>query len=369
MNNHKITFGGIDSSTYGVYISGSDTFSAPERDVQYVQVPGRNGDLIIDNGRWNNITVTYPAFIPNTFESNVDAFRAAMMLKTGYHRLEDTYHPNEYRMASFSYGLNPSNITAYRRFGEFALTFNCKPQRFLKSGETPLQFFPARYDSGSWYSPYVPVNGTLKFTATTSSTLTVTLYTYDASGTQLTNTNYSCANGAEKTKTFTSNDKYWRLQIAGMSTTNTCYLTIVGNTTIDGNTMALNAKFGRNHTITNPTGYPAKPLIEFYSRSLPTIAVENYRNNVREEWYLFLSNEMANSANHGFLNCDLQYLYDSTGANQTNKLLLTTAQSITHSMVFPEFTGDTIKLETYGIPATIDNGCNLILIYPNWWTL
>lgn len=369
MNNHKITFGGIDSSTYGVYISGSDTFSAPERDVRYVQVPGRNGDLIIDNGRWNNITVTYPAFIPNTFESNVDAFRAAMMLKTGYHRLEDTYHPNEYRMASFSYGLNPSNITAYRRFGEFALTFNCKPQRFLKSGETPLQFFPVLVSSTTWYSPYVPVNGTLKFTATTSSTLSVTLYTYNSGGTQQSSTNYSCANGAEKTKTFTSNDKYWRLAITGRSSTDTCYFTVVGNTTIDGKTVALNAKLGRNFTITNPTGYPAKPLIEFYNKSLANMAVDNYKDNVKEEWYSFRSNQMANGANHGFLDCDLQYLYDSTGANQTDKLVLTTAQAIAHSMVFPEFTGDTIQLQMYDITSSIDDGCGLIQIYPNWWTL
>ena len=51
-------FGGKFSKDYGLYVSGSGTFNAPERDVELVEVPGKNGSLVLDNGRFKNITVT-----------------------------------------------------------------------------------------------------------------------------------------------------------------------------------------------------------------------------------------------------------------------------------------------------------------------
>ena len=70
-----LTFNGISSADYGVYISGSGTFNAPARDESSVVVPGRNGELTIDNGRYNNISVEYPAFIYRGFNMNVDGLR------------------------------------------------------------------------------------------------------------------------------------------------------------------------------------------------------------------------------------------------------------------------------------------------------
>lgn len=136
MTRNNFIFGGVNSADYNVWISGSGSFSAPERRVERVSVPGRNGDLIIDGGKWNNITVTYPAFIPKGFETQFDYFRSEMSKLTGYQRLEDSYHPDEYRMAALADGIAPSRTGAFLKNGEFSLTFNCKPQRFLKSGET-----------------------------------------------------------------------------------------------------------------------------------------------------------------------------------------------------------------------------------------
>ena len=56
-----IVYGGKCSKDYGLYVSGSGTFNAPERDVDLVEVPGKNGTLVLDNGRFKNIPVTYPA--------------------------------------------------------------------------------------------------------------------------------------------------------------------------------------------------------------------------------------------------------------------------------------------------------------------
>lgn len=132
-----ITFAGVDSSDFNIGISGSGTFSAPERDIEQISVPGRDGDLLFDNGRYKNITVSYPAFISKNFVSKFDAFRAFMMSQRGYQRLEDTYHPGEYRMAEFRGPLNP-DVKVLNIAGEFELNFNCKPQRWLKVGEKPI---------------------------------------------------------------------------------------------------------------------------------------------------------------------------------------------------------------------------------------
>lgn len=134
----SITFGGVNSADYGIYIGGEGTFNAPERDVEVVSVPGRNGNLIIDNGRFQNIEVKYSAINQEpdlaTFAANLEAFRNAIASQKGYQRLTDTFHPDEYRMATFRSGLEINPIE-YNTASEFEIVFDCKPQRFLTSGE------------------------------------------------------------------------------------------------------------------------------------------------------------------------------------------------------------------------------------------
>ena len=148
MYEHYLTFAGKNSRDFGVWISGGGTYNAPARDIQTVQIPGRNGDLTFDNGRYQNIEVTYPAFIPNSFSANVAGVRDFFASQIGYKRLEDTYHPDEYRMAMYVGGFDvkttPRNLA-----GVFDLSFNCKPQRFLKAGDQPITYSA----NGNIYNP------------------------------------------------------------------------------------------------------------------------------------------------------------------------------------------------------------------------
>lgn len=131
---HYFIFNGRSSADFGVWISGGGTYNAPARDVSTEVVPGRNGVITFDNGRFENTQLTYPAFISKRFKTRVDAFRAYLASQRGYLRLEDTYHPDEFRLAQFNGGLEVST-TARNLAGSFDITFDCKPQRFLKSGE------------------------------------------------------------------------------------------------------------------------------------------------------------------------------------------------------------------------------------------
>lgn len=136
--NETFTFNGINSGDYGVYIGGDAVYNAPARVVEMVAVPGRNGALAMDEGRYENIEVTYPAFLADTtqadFANRVSELRNALCAVTGYQRLVDDYNPNEYRLAVYKSGLEVSP-TQYNRAGGFDITFECKPQRFLVSGE------------------------------------------------------------------------------------------------------------------------------------------------------------------------------------------------------------------------------------------
>ncbi len=136
----KLIFDGQSSGDYGVYITGEAVFNAPVRDVEMVEIPGRNGTLALDKGRFENIEVSYPAGIfadnERDFAEAVSSFRNFLCSRSGYCRLEDDYNPDEYRMAVYKSGLevDPRKLMA----GEFDLVFDCKPQRWLKSGEDPV---------------------------------------------------------------------------------------------------------------------------------------------------------------------------------------------------------------------------------------
>lgn len=134
------TFDGEDSKDYGVYISGDAVFNAPERAVDMIEIPGRNGAYALDLGRFENIEVKYPAGIAadneTDFASGISDFRNFLASRRGYCRLEDEYNPDEYRLAVYRRGLEvtPAQLKA----GEFEIVFDCMPQRFLKSGESAV---------------------------------------------------------------------------------------------------------------------------------------------------------------------------------------------------------------------------------------
>lgn len=127
-------FAGKSSEDFKCHISGSGTFLSPSRDVQSVSVPGRNGDLHLDGGRFFNVEITYPAFITKDFRANFDALKAFLLAQRGYKRLEDSYHPEYFRRAMFKGAIEPQ-MTTLNRAGSFELKFDCDPRRFLKDGE------------------------------------------------------------------------------------------------------------------------------------------------------------------------------------------------------------------------------------------
>ena len=131
---HIFIYNGRSSADFGLVLSGEDTWKKPLPDFERRQIPGRNGDLILSNKRYANVDIKYRVGIRRNFDSNFSAFMNFLLKEPGYHRLEDSYHMEYYRMAVLDKEVSPE-LSALNRSGSFDLVFSCKPQQYLKSGE------------------------------------------------------------------------------------------------------------------------------------------------------------------------------------------------------------------------------------------
>ena len=130
-------YGGASSRDYGILIdSVSGIWDTPERDSEQIEIPGRNGDLTVDNGRWKNVPGTYTCGIGVDFKANFERFRAVVTAHRGYARLEDSWHPDEYRMAKLT-GNIALELIRNGAAATFDVNFSVMPQRFLNSGAFP----------------------------------------------------------------------------------------------------------------------------------------------------------------------------------------------------------------------------------------
>jgi len=134
---NSFTFDGVNSLENGIYITGA-VYNSPERAVEMYPIQGRNGALSLDLGRFENISVVYSCGCfkseQTAFAGLIRAFRNELSSRRSYCRLTDTYHTDEFRQALFYSGIE---VEPFRnRAGEFEITFDCKPQRFLTSGES-----------------------------------------------------------------------------------------------------------------------------------------------------------------------------------------------------------------------------------------
>ena len=156
---NSFTFDGENSLGSGIYITGQAVYNAPERTVEMISVPGRNGALAIDQGHFENIQVTYPAgcFADNLsdFANKISAFRNILASRYTYKRLIDTYNPDEFRLGLYKSGLEAETVN-YNTAGEFNIEFECKPQRWLKSGETESAI-TSGVDIANNYMPCYPI--------------------------------------------------------------------------------------------------------------------------------------------------------------------------------------------------------------------
>lgn len=147
MRRYVFTFDGKSSTDFGTFLAKSNMFDAPERDFESVVIPGKNGELTLDNGRYRNFAGTVEAYVPRRMQGNVPGLRAYLGSKVGYCRYTDSIHPEEYRMARFVGGFVVSESD--RVGAALTLNFDCMPQRWLIDGEREITYTA----NGTIYNP------------------------------------------------------------------------------------------------------------------------------------------------------------------------------------------------------------------------
>lgn len=139
---HYLIYNGESSADYDLLVGAQNTFNAPKRSVTKYTIPGRNGDLIKDNGCFENISVPYTVVCKSGFENLADSISAWLKSPTSYCRLEDSHHPEYYRMGlvtdAIAYTTGALNHSA-----KATVTFDCKPQKWLTDGERVEKFTSA----------------------------------------------------------------------------------------------------------------------------------------------------------------------------------------------------------------------------------
>ena len=128
---------GIRSSDMGLRIESKNVFSGPEYEVDFLSIPGRDGDLIAGSGRFPNVQVTYSVFIPaktiSELSQKITAVKAWLYSGlNSYHTLSDTYDTAFFRHAVFAGKLDIED--ELNRIGIFTISFSCKPYRYDAAG-------------------------------------------------------------------------------------------------------------------------------------------------------------------------------------------------------------------------------------------
>lgn len=154
--NGDFTFDGVAASSFGdVTVVKGVTFEAPAREFDVREIPGRNGDMVLDGGKYPNVEITYWVMIRSNFETTYRKICGFLLSRKGYCKLSDSWNTDEFYLAYVSQSIQPT-VNRGEDQGALEVVFSRKPQRFLVSGETGVEpsggfvhfenptYFPAR---------------------------------------------------------------------------------------------------------------------------------------------------------------------------------------------------------------------------------
>ena len=129
----NLVFNEQSSKDLGLVITSSNLFNAPQLSYSAEKIDGRNGSLITCDGSYQNVELTVKMMWRDKAESITNQIKAWLLSSKGYSRLESDYQMDYYRMAMVSGTLDFDVFK--NRSGSVEVTFTCKPQLYLKSGE------------------------------------------------------------------------------------------------------------------------------------------------------------------------------------------------------------------------------------------
>ena len=98
-----IIWAGTSSKEVGIVVEHYPDVIVPQKNVEIQTVPGRNGDILLPGGSYQNYTQSYEVFLDaknlGGLETVMPKITEWLLGHEGYQRLEDSYFPEVYRLA------------------------------------------------------------------------------------------------------------------------------------------------------------------------------------------------------------------------------------------------------------------------------
>ena len=142
-----INWNGISSDSLNVIVEYIPSRTIARKKINTYSVPGRTGDIIDDEGAFDNYSQKYNIFIEGDEISNLPLRARAvaewLMAPNGYAVLRDNYDINSFRYAYFQ---GPLDIgTWFNIHGQAAIEFVCDPHRYLDEGQKEITVSDSAY--------------------------------------------------------------------------------------------------------------------------------------------------------------------------------------------------------------------------------
>ena len=159
-------YNGISSLDMGLRIESKNVFSAPKYESKFQSIPGRDGDLILPNGRFPNVQITYSVFLPaktkEQLAEKIAAVKAWLFYEPDrYHELRDSYDTTGFRKAVINTQLDIED--QLNKIGIFTVSFSCLPFRYLDEGQEAITITESPYTLKNptvfQAKPYIKVSG------------------------------------------------------------------------------------------------------------------------------------------------------------------------------------------------------------------
>ena len=132
------TYKGRTSDEMFLKIESGLDFSSPARDINLLAVPGRDGDVVLDNGRYNSVVRTVPCrlFLPenSNIENAVENIHNWLNVDIGYHDFEWSGDSDFVYKALVHESFNTHRVL--NKYGRIVLNFRLHPIKYLRSSLT-----------------------------------------------------------------------------------------------------------------------------------------------------------------------------------------------------------------------------------------
>lgn len=154
---YDLEFNGVTASSLGVKVAYRPDMPTPEKNIEEIEIPGRDGTLIEWDGTYADIEIPVDMnFIIPPKDWGYMFRRVKLWLsKTGALRFSDD---SEYFYKAKNVVIDTTERTV-REAGEFTANFICDPYAYAEAGLREMNFSEAAYNPGAIAKPIYQIVG------------------------------------------------------------------------------------------------------------------------------------------------------------------------------------------------------------------